>query len=378
MSDEKKTGVTPENETENTAPVPEKKDKGVPGKYLVRLIVVLAAVCVVIAALLATVNAVTKDKISAHKAEAQEAAVLEVFPGAEEIRPYEAEGLDTDVYLVFREGALAGYAARVLPSGFGGEIEMMVGVDVNGMTSGVSIISMSETPGVGSKTNSDSFLKQFRGKDGNVKVGDGIDGISGATISSKAVTEGVRMAHGLGLDLQAIANELGVPIWNGSGTEPTDSESESEPVRETEPADSETETETETEEPTETETESEEPFNENGGENGGVLPVDVEETDDRYEVEIDREGYESMLEETDETTSAPPATEPTSATQTPTPPPPASSDTEAPEPASTESESVPDTEPIDTSSEPVDTEPEPVDSDTDLNGGGGEDSPSEP
>ena len=57
MSDEKKTGVTPENETENTAPVPEKKDKGVPGKYLVRLIVVLAAVCVVIAALLATVNA---------------------------------------------------------------------------------------------------------------------------------------------------------------------------------------------------------------------------------------------------------------------------------------------------------------------------------
>ena len=55
MSDEKKTGVTPENETENTAPVPEKKDKGVPGKYLVRLIVVLAAVCVVIAALLATV-----------------------------------------------------------------------------------------------------------------------------------------------------------------------------------------------------------------------------------------------------------------------------------------------------------------------------------
>ena len=373
MSDEIKTGVTPEEQTENNAPVPEKKDKGVPGKYLVRLIIVLAAVCVVIAALLATVNAVTKDKIAAHKAEAQEAAVREVFPGAEEIRLYEAEGLDTDVYLVFREGALAGYAARVLPSGFGGEIEMMVGVDVNGMTSGVSIISMSETPGVGSKTNSDSFLKQFRGKDGDVKVGDGIDGISGATISSKAVTEGVRIAHGLGLDLQAIADELGVPIWNGSGTEPTDSESESEPEPETEPVGS--ETETETEQPTETETESEAPFNENGNENGGVLPVDVEETDDRYEVEIDREGYESMLEETDETTAAPPAPEPTSATQTPTPPPPATSDTEAPEPTSTESEKEPDTEPIDTESEPDDTEPEPIDTDTDDPG---DDSPSEP
>ncbi len=375
MSDEIKTGVTPEEQTENNAPVPEKKDKGVPGKYLVRLIIVLAAVCVVIAALLATVNAVTKDKIAAHKAEAQEAAVREVFPGAEEIRLYEAEGLDTDVYLVFREGALAGYAARVLPSGFGGEIEMMVGVDVNGMTSGVSIISMSETPGVGSKTNSDSFLKQFRGKDGDVKVGDGIDGISGATISSKAVTEGVRMAHGLGLDLQAIADELGVPVWNGSGTEPTDSEPESEPEPETEPVDS--ETETETEEPTETETETEEPFNENGNENGGVLPVDVEETDDRYEVEIDREEYTSMLEETDEPTTAP-QPEPTSATQTPTPPPPtppATSDTAEPEPSSTESESEPDTEPIDTESEPDDTEPEPIDTDTDDPG---DDSPSEP
>ena len=83
MSDEIKTGVTPEEQTENTAPVPEKKEKGVPGKYLVRLIIVLAAVCVVIAALLATVNAVTKDKIAAHKAEAQEAAVREVFPDAE-------------------------------------------------------------------------------------------------------------------------------------------------------------------------------------------------------------------------------------------------------------------------------------------------------
>ena len=243
---------------------------------------------------------------------------------------------------------------------------MMVGVDVNGQTSGVSIISMSETPGVGSKTNSESFLKQFRGKGGDVKVGDGIDGISGATISSKAVTEGVRMAHGLGIDLEKIAKELGVPIWDGSGTEPPESEPEPEP----EPVDSESETETEV--PTETETETEEPFSENGDENGGVLPVDVEETDDRYEVEIDREGYESMLDETDETTAAP-RPEPTSATQTPTPPPPASSDTGTPEPTASESEKEPDTEPVDT--EPFDTEPEPIDTDTDDLG---DDSPSEP
>ncbi|MBR6915328.1 MAG: RnfABCDGE type electron transport complex subunit G [Clostridia bacterium] len=366
MSDEKKTGVTPENETENTAPVPEKKDKGVPGKYLVRLIVVLAAVCVVIAALLATVNAVTKDKIAAHKAEAQEAAVRKVFPEAEKIALYEAEGLDTDVYLIYRDGALAGYAARVLPSGFGGEIEMMVGVDVNGQTAGVSIISMSETPGVGSKTNSESFLKQFQGKDGNVKVGDGVDAISGATISSKAVTEGVRMAHALGIDLQKIAEELGVPVWDGSGVTPPESESESETEPGPEPVDSESETETEV--PTETETE--EPFSENGDENGGVLPVDVEETDDRYEVEIEREGYESMLDETDEATTAAPPPEPTSATQTPPPPPPATSDTEAPEPPDTESQE-PDTEPIDTDTEPIDT-------DTDMNGDGGEEPPSEP
>ena len=108
MSDEKKTGIAPEEELNETPPVPEKTDKGVPGKYLARLIIVLAAVCVVIAALLATVNAVTKEKIAAHKAEAQEAAVRNVFPEAEEIALYEAEGLDADVYLVYRGGALAG------------------------------------------------------------------------------------------------------------------------------------------------------------------------------------------------------------------------------------------------------------------------------
>ncbi|MBR7033557.1 MAG: hypothetical protein IKI03_08015, partial [Clostridia bacterium] len=109
MKDEKNTGVNvPEEETKKTTPAVEKTDKGVPGKYLVRLIVVLAAVCVVIAALLATVNAVTKDKIAAHKEEALKTAIEEVFSGDIEIKPYETEGLENDVYLVFRDGAIAG------------------------------------------------------------------------------------------------------------------------------------------------------------------------------------------------------------------------------------------------------------------------------
>ena len=318
VSDEIKTGVMPEEEIKK--PAPEKG--GVPGKYLARLIIVLTVVCAVVSALLATVNAVTKDKIAAHNAEAQENAVREVFPGIDdEIVTYEAEGLENDVYLVFRGGALAGYAARVMPSGFGGEIEMMVGVGVDGTTTGVSIISMSETPGVGSKTNSASFLEQFNGKDGEVKVGDGVDAISGATISSRAVTEGVRMAHNLGIDLEKIAKELGVSLWDGTVPESEETESE----RETDPVESESESETEPAAPSEAE-ETEEPFSENGEGAGGVLPVDAEETDDRFEVEIEREEYESIREETDETTAPAPAPAPTSApdpvpTQAPAPTP---------------------------------------------------------
>ena len=169
-----------------------KKSGGITGGYMVRLVITLALVCAVIAALLATVNAVTKDKIAEHKLESQKKAVFEVFHGAADCDPYEGDE-DHDVYVVYgdkEKKGIVGYAVKVAPTGFGGEIEMMVGIDAAGKTTGVSVISMSETPGVGTKTNSDAFLSQFKGRDGTVTVGGGIDAVTGATISSRAITAG--------------------------------------------------------------------------------------------------------------------------------------------------------------------------------------------
>ena len=86
---------------------------------------------------------------------------------------------------------------EVTPSGFGGTIDMVVGVDMTGAVTGVSIISMSETSGLGANASKDSFRSQFVGKSGTLAVskdGGEIDALTGATITSRAVTSGVNTA----------------------------------------------------------------------------------------------------------------------------------------------------------------------------------------
>lgn len=88
-------------------------------------------------------------------------------------------------------------AIEVAPKGYGGEINMVVGISDTGEVTGVAIIRMSETPGLGTKTNEDSYLNQFIGKRAGVSIGKGannVDAITGATISSRAVTSGVSEA----------------------------------------------------------------------------------------------------------------------------------------------------------------------------------------
>lgn len=89
------------------------------------------------------------------------------------------------------------YAFEVAPKGYGGEISMVVGISSTGEVTGVAIIRMSETPGLGTKTNDPNFLNQFIGKRAGVSIGKGsnnIDAITGATVSSRAVTSGVSEA----------------------------------------------------------------------------------------------------------------------------------------------------------------------------------------
>ncbi len=161
--------------------------------YILRLVLTLLIICAVVAGLLAGVNAITKDRIAAAKAQKTLDAIAQVLPdgaSAQAIGFEDASGLVSAVY-----AAESGYAVQVSPNGFGGAIEMMVGVSREGKVLGVSIISHAETPSLGAVAAADSAKGQaFRDQFVGYEAGGSIDAISGATITSQAVAAGVDAA----------------------------------------------------------------------------------------------------------------------------------------------------------------------------------------
>lgn len=159
-------------------------------KELFKLSVTLMIICVVAGAGLAAVYAKTKPIIDNRAQEDLLNAVKEVIPGASEIVQEEDDGT---VYWVGKSGdKIVGYAMNVDAWGFGSNepIRLMVGVDQDGKVSAVQVISAAETPGIGMKVKDSAFVGQFVGTDNPM----GVDGITGATVSSNAVKNGVNTA----------------------------------------------------------------------------------------------------------------------------------------------------------------------------------------
>ena len=168
--------------------------------YVLRLAGTLLLITAVVAAALAGVNAVTAPVIAELNAAATQEAISAVLPGGfdSEIADYaDATGLVSKVY----QGA-NGYAVEVGPSGFDNTIAMMVGVDNEGKVLGISIVSHTETAGLGAVADADTpkgiaFRDQFVGASGSVSVtkdGGTMDAITGATITSRAICVGVNAA----------------------------------------------------------------------------------------------------------------------------------------------------------------------------------------
>ena len=114
--------------------------------YVLRLTLTLFLITAVVACCLAAVNGVTKPRIAQAKAQKAQQAIEAVLPGGgEEIIEFEDQtGIVSKVY-----GSDTGYAVEVNPSGFGGPITMMVGVSKDGQVLGISVISQTETAGLG-------------------------------------------------------------------------------------------------------------------------------------------------------------------------------------------------------------------------------------
>lgn len=161
--------------------------------YILRLTVTLLLITAIVAGLLGLVNFLTEDKIQALEDEKARSAMREVLP-ADSYEPLEtaAEGVSA----LYRADE-AGYVVRVSVSGFGGMVDMMVGISNDCAVTGVSIVSHSETASLGANCTREDFRAQFVGKTGELAVtkdGGQIDALTGATVTSRAVTKGVNLA----------------------------------------------------------------------------------------------------------------------------------------------------------------------------------------
>lgn len=190
----------------------------------IRLTGVLLIVCVIAAGILGVTNAVTSDKIAEQAVLANDNARREVLGEATEFNKIEGDRIDEILakpdYDVIDEafeakagGQIVGYTIKSIPKGYGGTVEIIIGINKEGKLSGIKVGNNTETPGLGKNAATPKFQNQFKDKDWdkNVQVikngtpkDNEILSIAGATITSNAVTKGVNQALKLAKELSGI------------------------------------------------------------------------------------------------------------------------------------------------------------------------------
>jgi len=159
-----------------------------------RMIVVLMVISLVAGAVLAFSYEVTNPKIQEQAQQTLQKAVLKVIPGAEKMDTVEKQGM-TFYVGTDNQGNKKGIAFKTTGSGFSGPIEIMVGYDPKeGKLTGIEILSMSETPGLGARIKEPAFTDQFKGKSVNDEFipKKDVQVITGATISPTAVSKAIK------------------------------------------------------------------------------------------------------------------------------------------------------------------------------------------
>ncbi len=158
----------------------------------------LLVICLVATLLLGVTNFFTADIITKLEKTTQTAAMQEVLP-AEGYTKTEGK----EIYTAEKNGAVAGYIFVTSAKGYGGDIKVMTALDPAGKILAVSILSASdETPGLGQNVTKEGFYSQFLNlsdeitvvKNGASAEKNEINAVTGATISSKAVTKAVNEA----------------------------------------------------------------------------------------------------------------------------------------------------------------------------------------
>lgn len=163
---------------------------------IIKISLILFIITAISAAILAGINDVTAPIIAQNEQIKQEEAMKKVVPLAESFDKTENE----DIFLGKVGDEVVGYAVITRPKGYGDEISMVVGVDAELTVLGIDITSQSETAGLGANCTKDEFKNKFIGKTKGITVvkngakDNQIDAMTSATITSKAVCEGVNTA----------------------------------------------------------------------------------------------------------------------------------------------------------------------------------------
>lgn len=163
-----------------------------------KMIVTLVVIAVVIAFAMSYVNKLTAPVIEQNAKDRLNAALAEIIPADNYNVLHEDE--TATVYEAVKDGERAGVLVVNSAKGYGGDIKVMSGILNDGTISKIDILEMSETPGLGANASKESFKSQYEGRSGNIgvsktsKTSSDILAISGATVTSKAVTQAVNHA----------------------------------------------------------------------------------------------------------------------------------------------------------------------------------------
>lgn len=165
---------------------------------------ILAAICLVVSLALSSTNMITKDKISAINKQNREKAMSRVLSAETYTEStISIDGEEKTYYVASDNGVTLGYIFITGANGYGGEVSVMTAVLPDKTIKAVEILDVSsETPGLGQNAAKEDFYGQFKDMSGDltvVKTGTDVDAgevnaVTGATITSKAVTKAVNEA----------------------------------------------------------------------------------------------------------------------------------------------------------------------------------------
>lgn len=176
-----------------------------------RFTLVLTIVCLAAAAGVGGIYLVTREPIAERARQSRASLQKEVLPQAETFRELAP---DSGVYAGLKDGKTVGYVTSGEAAGYGGKLQVMVGLDTDLLVVKAAVLVHHETPGLGAelskvqstdtvwtvifggeRSKGTSWMDQLSGKrKAQLVLGSGVDARTGCTITSKAITEAVRNA----------------------------------------------------------------------------------------------------------------------------------------------------------------------------------------